>query len=264
MSKPQPSDPNRPDLVRRRLTRAGVVAPVVLGSLASQPVLGQTYPYHCTVSGHLSGNTSYRVGKDQDGGTMGAAPTYWSGSDAAAMTTLAVTDGSTTATLSAGATWPFPFSPGTLPTRKGNDSCSYDGTSSIQGTLFSAPGFANVFFQVTSGSGEKNSTCNVVYSTSTVSGGKTATMLQVLLNASKSKDFEFAAIAIASLLSAENEEFPRYPLRRSQIVAMYNATQAGGTYFHTTWSGGWNRDMVASFLSSLMPYDPEHFATLLP
>jgi hypothetical protein len=262
MSDPRPLDPNLPDPTRRRLTRAGLVAPVVLGSLASQPVLGQT-PYHCTVSGHLSGNTSYRVGKGEDCTTMGANPEYWTGGGTVALALVA--DGSSAATtVSTGVAWPLPYSPGTLPTRKGNDSCFYDGTSSAQGTLFSAAGFANVFFQVTAGSGEKNSTCNVVYSQSSVSGGKPATMLQVLMNASKSRDFEFAALAIASLLSAENDEFPRYPLRRAQIVAMYNATQGGGSYFHTSWAGGWSRDMVASFLSSLMPYDPEYFATLLP
>jgi hypothetical protein len=45
-----------PDLPRRRFTKGGLAAPVVLATLASKPVLGASY--HCTVSGKISGNTS--------------------------------------------------------------------------------------------------------------------------------------------------------------------------------------------------------------
>lgn len=46
----------QPDQQRRRFTKAGLVTPVVLATLASKPVLGASY--NCTVSGKLSGNTS--------------------------------------------------------------------------------------------------------------------------------------------------------------------------------------------------------------
>jgi hypothetical protein len=42
---------------RRRLTKAGLAAPAVLGVLASRPVLGQSL-HHCTPSGHISGFAS--------------------------------------------------------------------------------------------------------------------------------------------------------------------------------------------------------------
>lgn len=45
------------DEQRRRLSKGGLVAPIVLGTLLSRPVLGAA-PYNCTISGKLSGNTS--------------------------------------------------------------------------------------------------------------------------------------------------------------------------------------------------------------
>ena len=58
-----PIDPlaqeNRPQIneQRRRLAKAGLSAPVVIGALLSRPVLADA-PHHCTISGQLSGNTS--------------------------------------------------------------------------------------------------------------------------------------------------------------------------------------------------------------
>ena len=54
-----PSNP-----ARRRLTRGGLAAPVVLASLASRNAFAAV-PYSCTVSGKLSGNTS-PFGPNQD------------------------------------------------------------------------------------------------------------------------------------------------------------------------------------------------------
>ncbi len=48
----------QPNQQRRRFTKGGLAAPVVLATLASKPVLGASFSYHCTVSGKLSGNTS--------------------------------------------------------------------------------------------------------------------------------------------------------------------------------------------------------------
>lgn len=51
---------DHPDALRRNLAKGGMVAPVVLASLASKQVLGAS-PYSCTVSGQLSGNVSSHV-----------------------------------------------------------------------------------------------------------------------------------------------------------------------------------------------------------
>lgn len=59
-----PIDPqaqeNRPQIneQRRRLAKAGLAAPVVMGTLLSRPVLGADAPHNCTISGQLSGNVS--------------------------------------------------------------------------------------------------------------------------------------------------------------------------------------------------------------
>jgi hypothetical protein len=45
------------DTTRRRLAKAGLAAPAVLGVLASRPVLGGPL-HHCTPSGHISGFAS--------------------------------------------------------------------------------------------------------------------------------------------------------------------------------------------------------------
>lgn len=42
---------------RRKLTRAGLAIPAVLGTLASKPVLANV-PWKCTISGQVSGNVS--------------------------------------------------------------------------------------------------------------------------------------------------------------------------------------------------------------
>lgn len=63
------------DEQRRRLSKGGLAAPIVLGTLLSRPVLGAA-PYNCTISGQLSGNTSSH-GKPVPCNTLGKSPGYW-------------------------------------------------------------------------------------------------------------------------------------------------------------------------------------------
>jgi len=83
-----PQDPNtseqgkspevRPqvDARRRRFTMGGLAAPVVMGTLLSRPVLGAA-PYHCTISGQISGNISPRPGAGVNCKTLGQRPESW-------------------------------------------------------------------------------------------------------------------------------------------------------------------------------------------
>lgn len=50
-----------PNSTRRRISQAGLVAPVVLATLTSKSALGAA-PYNCTISGKLSGNLSTHGG----------------------------------------------------------------------------------------------------------------------------------------------------------------------------------------------------------
>ena len=76
-----PIEPNTPDTrpqvneQRRRLTKGGLAAPVVMGTLLSRPVLGAA-PHHCTISGQVSGNMSTH---DQSilCSTLGRSPSNW-------------------------------------------------------------------------------------------------------------------------------------------------------------------------------------------
>ncbi len=55
------SKTEQPNALRRRLTKGGLAAPIVLASLASKPVLADPNlgaPWICTLSGQLSGNMS--------------------------------------------------------------------------------------------------------------------------------------------------------------------------------------------------------------
>jgi hypothetical protein len=68
------------DSTRRRLTKAGLAAPAVLGVLASRPVLGAN-PYHmCTPSGHISGFAS--ANNQANCKALGQAPSYYASSKA--------------------------------------------------------------------------------------------------------------------------------------------------------------------------------------
>lgn len=67
------------DEARRRLTKAGLAAPAVLGALASRPVLGQSL-HNCTPSGHISGFASPTPGAGVYCDSLGQPPSYFANS----------------------------------------------------------------------------------------------------------------------------------------------------------------------------------------
>ena len=60
------------DKKRRSVTKAGIVAPVVL-TLASKSALGVTWDGRCSISGNMSGNASH----PDEGTCEGYTPGYW-------------------------------------------------------------------------------------------------------------------------------------------------------------------------------------------
>jgi hypothetical protein len=69
------SKAEQPNVLRRRLAKGALAAPVVLASLASKPVLADFnlgVPWLCTLSGQLSGNMSGHETESCDGGTSHA------------------------------------------------------------------------------------------------------------------------------------------------------------------------------------------------
>jgi hypothetical protein len=198
---------------RRRFTRAGLSASVVLGSLASKPVLGA--PYHCTVSGQVSGNLS-RAG-DAANCVIGKPPSHW---------------------LDPLTTWPTPFVRGTRP----NSGCQFSGNA-IRGTDFNrTAGLIDAYYITASGG-----LCNVV-----ISAGdpvNPATMLQVLASTNTAEQFVLGRVVVTSLLNATADPVG-YPVTAHTIVEMFNSTFDGGTYKATS-TKYWSRGRVIEYLQGL-------------
>jgi hypothetical protein len=213
-------------LSRRRFARAGLSGSVVLGSLASKPVLGAA-PYHCTVSGQVSGNISPRP---DSGATcvIGSPRSFW----------LTSTN------------WPSPINRGT----RANSNCTFNGQTFIRGTNFNGysnmgtPALASAFFN-----NAANGTCSVVLTT-TANPPDPATMLQVLANTNTTdRLFEFGRTIVVSLLNSYAYA-PNYPVNDATIIAMFNSTYLGGSY-QVNSTVAWTRSQVMSYLQSLYPFE---------
>jgi hypothetical protein len=218
-------------LSRRRFTRAGLSGSVLLGSLASKPVLGAV-PYHCTVSGQVSGNLSRP--EEANECVLGSNRATWLSADA----------------------WPSPFIKGKLP----EADCSFNAQRRKQknalgrGTQFNGyissnnKTLSNAFYSV-AGEG----VCNVV--TDRSENPTHSTMLEVLSNENLDEQSELGRVVVVSLLNAAQFQ-DTYPITDNRIVAMFNATFGGG-YFYPV--GGdrvtWGRSRVIDYLSSL--YTPQ-------
>ncbi len=225
---------------RRRFTRAGLSGSVILGSLASKPVLGAV-PYHCTVSGQVSGNLS-RVAVSQEC-DIGHDEAYWIGAE----------------------TWPSGFTKGTLPSKK----CEFDGQKRIGSvTMFngysSAAGLRliDAFFsteidkKILAKTDTNTQTCAIVkYAPLDGKKPTPASMLQVLSMPTDAggEEFELGRVVVTSLLNAAYFA-NRYPVTTHAIIAMFNATFDGGSFEPVT-GATWSRSRVIEYLRHL--YTPE-------
>ena len=228
------------DEKRRRLAKGGLAAPIVLGTLLSRPVLGAA-PYNCTTSGQMSGNVSSH-GTEVDCNTLGRSPGYWRQPQK---------------------DWPVytygsgmiadNFKPIAIPTSDGSK-------QSTEGTLFTTAGFAQGFqiaAETTTMTVKKRGKTQTVTETDykvasypDVSLGGNATLLQIV--AAEGNDNKLVSLgraAVASLLNAYHYA-PNYPLTPGEVVAMFNAVYAGGTY-QVNATTVWDRDQVMTYFESL-------------
>lgn len=77
--KPDSTQPSEVDVVntsRRKLTSAALAGPVILGTLVSKQALGGV-PYHCTISGQISGTGSVRPQETVVCSSLGRSPGFW-------------------------------------------------------------------------------------------------------------------------------------------------------------------------------------------
>lgn len=210
---------DQPDQGRRRFARAGAAAPVVLGSLASKPVLGSSVSTYCSVSGQMSGNLSRRLPDEVSCADSGQDLAFWTGD---------------------GALWPeSKISRGTADTNG-----KVTGGTSFNGFTVDNTSLAGVFFV----SGGK-----LVGAPKGNSEATPATMWDVLTlspqnNGGISADLHSLGKAtVISLLNAFT--YTGYPVWPERIATMFNATWNGGAYvvggFH------WSQLKVTSYLESL-------------
>ena len=228
------------DATRRRLTQAGLAAPVVLATLASKNALASA-PYNCTISGQLSGNTSTH-GDTVDCSTLGLSPGYW-------RTPQHVGDWSYSSYIQGGIaerTWHnsgcvinFQYKPIASPTLDGSK-------QSTEGTLFTTAGFANVFRCVSTSSG----TSILAWGDPGFPPVGNATLEQVVACGGNDAGLiSLGRSAVATLLNAFKFA-PNYPLAPNDVVDMFNAVCMGGTYqINSTVS--WNKDQVKAYFESL-------------
>lgn len=207
---------------RRRFAKG--VAPVVLGTLASKPVLGAPL-YHCTVSGQVSGNLS-RPGLAADC-VIGDSRSTW----------LLAT------------TWPTAIVKGVLP----NKACNFPGNN--KGTAFngfSANGSLGLVANFYNRNLSDPNRCEV----GTVSSTNAATMYQVLntdpaVAAYNTDLFQLARATVISILNSYKYA-PNYPVTAYTVISMFNATYNGNLYTVNA-SVKWTRAQVLAYLKSLYP-----------
>lgn len=211
-------DPSPPsDSGRRRFTRGGLAAPVLLGTLASKPILGQAGGLQCTMSGKMSGNLSF--GGNSQCQSMGATSTQWVNN----------------------MSWPPPLTRETFFNGWGQVVATSNTTSAIFSQISvttTSTTLAAVFFA-------RNSNGNPT--------GAKATMLQVLKGEAASTSSATPALGIAVVTSLLNAYSTlNYPVSPRQIIDAFNAVYAGGSYM----VGGltpWNQAQVLDYLQSLYP-----------
>jgi hypothetical protein len=206
---------------RRRFTRAGLSASAVLGSLASKPVLGAA-PYHCTVSGQVSGNMSPRA----DGN-------------------LTCVIGDPRSTWLTNLNWPSPITRGSLP----DATCTFaspDSATRFNGFSVSGLSLKDSFYNKV-----LDSACKVQEE----STGNPSTMLQVLNTdplVQTSDLFKLARAIVVSLLNSY-QFAPNYPVTAATIIAMFNATADGVGKYQVNSTVQWDRAQVTAYLQSLYP-----------
>jgi hypothetical protein len=264
MDKSHKKNPEAPqvDANRRRLTKAGLAVPAVLGTLASRQVLGDV-AYNCTPSGQISGNMS-RPGA-ADCGEQGVSPTVWAGTQS----------------------WPAPYVAG-MPA---DDQQRLVQSLAIQPpTPFSAV-FADVLRsvpitqeQVTrstvsvctkehptkehpqktgeckeSEDQEVSTTAVVIVGSEIISNqsnrrrwksGVSPTLQQVLQSEHTDQVVSLARAAIASLLNAAKYA-PGFPVSEERVIEMFNTVYNGSGQYKINDSTSWNAAQVQAYFESL-------------
>ncbi len=245
---------------RRRLAKAGLAAPVVMGTLLSRPVLGAT-PHNCTISGKLSGNTSTH-GDPVDCKTLGRSPGYWKQSQWSGEWMAPYVYGPETGNKSITSATGTPFNEASALGSTFKDvfhvvaitETKTETTTTNGACIRWKNGKCKAFEKITETTESTVQTGSEVVDPSDkrFASGVPATLLQVLETGGGLNDTEIAALgraAVASLLNAAKFG-TQYPLTGKQVIDMFNTVRSGGVYPIND-SVSWNADQVKTYFESL-------------
>jgi len=217
----------QPDVIRRRLAKAGLAAPVVLATLASKPVLGAA-PHNCTISGQVSGNVSTHM--QGTCSTLGQAPSYYANQPPA--------------------NWP----------NAGSDFLNSNGNPRLfANTPYScSQKFANCYQKTGGGYGsgsfgpnDQASVWDVLKGYVVDSSGNHNTNVMLQVRSGCVGGLDLGQEAVAAYMNAWNiASCPNYPLKPLEVVQMFNAVVQGGNY-QVASGVSWNAGDVLSYFKSL-------------
>lgn len=223
-----PIDPqaqeNRPQIneQRRRLTKGGLAAPIVIGTLLSRPVLGAA-PHNCTISGQMSGNMSTH--EQGDCRLLGRSPSYYAGI--------------------APSSWP----------NASADFLNNGNIRNFQNTPFSqTTKFANAFerYNTANQNTANANVLDVLQGDWDLNNNNRTLRVRLNQNFDTANGIALGKEAVAAYMNAVDgtNGYPNFPISGLQVVAMFNAVIVlGGKYDPT--GVNWGITDVTNYFASL-------------
>ncbi len=210
------------DETRRRLAKAGLAAPAVLGVLASRPVLGQSL-HNCTPSGHISGFAS-----PNPNGTIcsnsGQPPSYYAGNKG---------------------NWPV----GTYFINNNGGVRLFRNAPATLGVLF-----ADAYQRRNTSNGNLNpATVWDVLKGFPVNSTTGAPLANQVLEAKSGfdTDLSLGAEAVAAVMNALKNYPSGFPISPQMVVKMFNNVVVSGGLDPVTSTATWNAAEVKAYFQSL-------------
>lgn len=216
------------DETRRRLTKGGLAAPVVLATFSSHNALaGNSVPYKCTISGKLSGNTSQPGTKSCS--SLGRSCDQWK-----QYSWTSIKKGSC-----------YKYSGQRLHTDPNNNSNANLMGACMKDITWSGRKFKAVYSRKKDAWGVWQPVAPTTYNC------KHMTLHEVLYlgdDSGANKPW-LGREAVAAFLNAV-ECAPNFPLKPEEVIDMFNATCEGGTY-EVKPGVHWDATKVCNYFSCL-------------
>ncbi len=222
---------NTPDALRRKLVKSGLATPVVLATLASQPVLGAS-THNCTISGQLSGNVSTHL--QGNCAELGQTPAYY-----ASLPPVSWPNAASDFLNANGNPRAFRLTPYTYVLAKRFANAYEKEKMSGAGTPIGTISEASVW--------------DVLAGFVVTSTGVQNINWTLRAKAGYVGDLELGREAVAAYMNAAHptKGYPAYPISRDQVVAMFNAVVVnGGTYSVMSGIPPWNATNVLNYFRS--------------